>query len=509
MRSLLTPLAPRLVEVFKSVDFTPAGVSAALGSAAQAALYRGEPQAVLHALAHRKNDPIAILIQAFLLHRPVSQPDLAAVLSTELFDDLSTAKILIEDIVTSGFYASIDIRPHVFADTNRWVFSDMDASMIAGHIPGANHVLGVGAASLSLINTTPSSPVYDVLDLGTGSGVQLLGQAHCAQRFTATDVHPRALELAEATFAGADMEVELLAGSWFEPVAGRSFQRIISNPPFVVGPPEINHVYRDSGLDLDGATELVVSQVSDYLSVDGSAHILGAWVHRNNESWQQRVASWLPSHGVAAWILQRDLADPMHYVGTWLRDESIDPRSAEGQLKTEHWLRHFDQAEVTHIGFGYIAIQKIDESLPSEVLAEELTQPIDEPLGNEIEEYFLRTHWLRTITAEEILATQFLLRPGVAKEDVQLTNTAESMGFSPTALRLHRTDGPRFSHDIDTHLLAIIQGLHPQGLSLGEVADLYALSKGLNEDALKKAVVVPVVDLIRHGFILPSEITNL
>ncbi len=31
-----------------------------------------------------------------------------------------------------------------------------------------------------------------------------------------------------------------------------------------------------------------------------------AWVHQGEQSWQQRVASWLPDTGVAAWIIQRE-----------------------------------------------------------------------------------------------------------------------------------------------------------------------------------------------------------
>ena len=193
------------------------------------------------------------------------------------------------------------------------------------HVPGPDHVLGVGAASLSLLQSTPVSPVSSVLDLGTGSGVQLLGQIECAEKITATDVHERALDLATATIAAAGEgdKVELLPGSWFEPVAGRRFDRLVANPPFVVGLPEVGHVYRDSGLNLDGASELVVSQATDHLTPGGTAHLLAAWVHTSGETWQQRVASWLPDKGIAAWVIQRDVADPALYVSTWKMNPSI------------------------------------------------------------------------------------------------------------------------------------------------------------------------------------------
>lgn len=123
------------------------------------------------------------------------------------------------------------------------------------------------------------------LDLGAGSGVQALAQLGCASQVTLTDVHPRALDMAEATLAaaGALPQAELLERSWFEPVAGRTFDRIVANPPFVVGPPDIGHVYRDSGLDLDGATQLVVATAPEHLTEGGVAQLLGAWAHVRGE----------------------------------------------------------------------------------------------------------------------------------------------------------------------------------------------------------------------------------
>ena len=53
---------------------------------------------------------------------------------------------------------------------------------------------------------------------------------------------------------------------------------------------------------------------------------IASWVHVEDEDWRARVASWLPAHGVDAWIVQRDVADPALYVGTWLQDGDADPR---------------------------------------------------------------------------------------------------------------------------------------------------------------------------------------
>ncbi|MDK6919016.1 hypothetical protein QP269_25625, partial [Escherichia coli] len=82
----------------------------------------------------------------------------------------------------------------------------------------------------------------------------------------------------------------------------------------------------------------MIRGLADHLTDGGTAHLLGAWAHIEGESWQQRIASWLPAEGLEVWVTQRDLATPAEYIGTWLRDESIDPRSPEGCERSRAWL---------------------------------------------------------------------------------------------------------------------------------------------------------------------------
>ncbi|MDN6687022.1 class I SAM-dependent methyltransferase [Corynebacterium flavescens] len=506
-QGFLAATAAELAQFLAGAGYSAGGIAGHLGPEYTEAMHRGEPAAVEMATAG--NTQLDVLIRLFLLHEAVPATLLGDVVGARLAGRLLDSGIAVGDGHGTVSIA-LDIRPHVIVGRNRLVFSDIDASL-STIVPGPDHVLGVGAASLSLLQSTPISPVGTVLDLGAGSGVQTLGQLTCAQTVTATDVHPRALELAEVTLAAAGTEdaerVELLQGSWFEPVAGRTFDRIVSNPPFVVGLPEVGHVYRDSGLDLDGASKLVVSQAASHLSPGGTAHLLAAWVHHGEESWQQRVASWLPDTGVAAWIIQRDVADPALYVSTWLKDESVDVRSPLGRERSRLWLQHFSDADVTGIGFGFVAIQKLaDENETSDILAEYMPQPFEDPLGPEVEEYFARIAWLRELVPGELEHKHCALRPGLAREDIALADEETAMGFKRAVLRLTRTEGPRWSHEIDEHLASIVAGLNPRGLSLGETIELYAAAHGFDEDALTAAALPAVVDLIRHGIVIPADL---
>jgi release factor glutamine methyltransferase len=74
-----------------------------------------------------------------------------------------------------------------------------------------------------------------VADLGTGSGAIALALRHRRplMRVTAVDVDPGAMSVARDNAARLRLELECLQGRWFAPLAGRRFDCVVSNPPYV------------------------------------------------------------------------------------------------------------------------------------------------------------------------------------------------------------------------------------------------------------------------------------
>ena len=226
-------VAQALAKELDAAGFSADGIAAHLGPEATEALYRREPGVVLAVCSDDAR--LSRLIRFFVLRRPATAEALGEMLTPKLALSLIDDHLVLPVPDSSTYRIAVEVRPHVVAGTPRLVLSDLDASMTA-RVPGRDHVLGVGSASLSLLSATPCTPVDSVLDLGTGSGVQALAQADNATHVVATDVHARALEFAEATLRANGVDnVELRQGEWFDPVQGELFDRIVANPPFVVG----------------------------------------------------------------------------------------------------------------------------------------------------------------------------------------------------------------------------------------------------------------------------------
>ena len=158
----------------------------------------------------------------------------------------------------------------------------------------------------------PRRADWSILDLGTGSGAIAIALAKerplC--RLTATDVNPDALTIAAQNARQLDIpDIEFLPGDWTEPVAGRTFNVIVSNPPYVcAGDPALEAlqcepqsalVAGDDGLD---AIRTIARDCVRILEDDGVLLI------EHGAGQQDAVAELFSSHGWVDITCHKDYA---------------------------------------------------------------------------------------------------------------------------------------------------------------------------------------------------------
>lgn len=162
--------AEEFATALRRLEFSSESLRRVLGAEGLAALDRGEP-GVVDVLLTETEGVSADTVTALRLFILGDFADAQQLFGAEL-----TAKLLGSGILAgtaTNAQVCIDVRPVEIAGVDRIVFSDRDASM-SDHVPGPDHVLGVGRASRSLLDISPTSAVESVLDLGAGCGVQSL-----------------------------------------------------------------------------------------------------------------------------------------------------------------------------------------------------------------------------------------------------------------------------------------------------------------------------------------------
>lgn len=170
------------------------------------------------------------------------------------------------------------------------------------------------------------SQVTSVLDLCTGSGcLAIIASGIFPEaEVDAADLSPDALEVARINLAEHDVEdrITLLEGDLFEAVEGRTYDLIISNPPYVAGPevqafppeyghePIMAHLGGDDGLDI---VRRILAEAPDRLNPGGGLLCeIGTGRERLVDEYPHLDFLWLDteeSEGEVFWITREQLLE--------------------------------------------------------------------------------------------------------------------------------------------------------------------------------------------------------
>lgn len=391
---------------------------------------------------------VAVLTALFMLGEPVGAAALETALPRTGVAGALAIGLVVPTQSASGeqrYAPAVDLRPHEAEDAHGsvrwWVASDL-GELVTGQALAPDHVLGIGRAGLTLAALTPRKPVETALDLGVGCGIQTLYLLRHVRQVVATDISTRALEFTafNVALAGVDSaRVQLRQGNLLEPVAGQRFDLIVSNPPFVITPPSVRQAglplmeYRDAGGPILPA---LVRGLEDHLNPDGVAVMLGNWEHREGTSWRTSVNQWI-GKSLDAWIIQREVQDPVEYAAMWLRDGGLTPERSgiafENALAA--WQEDFDSRQVSGVGMGYLVFHAPVAVVEPWRVLEEVPTSGQGTLGEHVAQVIAAHEALRGLDDAQVAALKLRTASGLSKEEA-LTPTPV-----PTAPVIRQAEG--------------------------------------------------------------------
>lgn len=513
---------PALVDLLRD-DLQRAGyrigsVSALLGPVADRARQRGVFAPARRALAEGEPSPLARLVRAFLLAEETTGDALDGALPS--IGAAGAAELGLVAETSPGLYrAALSLNPVRIDDARLpeplewWILSDLDDQLRRGPAR-ADHVMGVGGATRSLIAQLPPHDAARSLDLGTGCGIVAL---HLALRgeVVATDISGRALGLARANarLNGMTGRIDFRRGDLFEPVAGEAFDLIASNPPFVITPrgdaSDPVYAYRDGGRTGDELPAAVVRTAPAHLERGGTFICLANWESLWGRGGLDRVRGWIDDAAAAAgplagWVIERDRVDPVQYAETWARDGGARPGDPEFERLVAGWLDDFAMRRVVAVGLGSVRIARPisdagDPAAPAEPLIRvehaDGAYAAGGALGAELASAFAAGVAAARMSDDEVLATRWVLDETVG--EVREHRPGEE---APRAIALV-TERPVARRVVADTLLAAAVGACDGELALGQIADALAGLLEVDAAAVEEALVTSARELAWLGML--------
>jgi methylase of polypeptide subunit release factors len=253
----------RLREVFEALGYSEPEVCARFGiETIHQATRRLETD-------REASDPQALLIRLFLETAEVSWPTVRGLLSPGDLAAIEDLGLLMPRSLTGDVCrATLALYP----TEGLYIASDHgEAGPVSSWRAPADIVFpAIGDATQRFMALMPRTPCGDLLDLCSGTGIAaLVGAARFAERAWAVDITERSTRFARFNAALNGIEtVTALEGDLYHPVADRTFDRIVANPPYVPALKD-EYIFRDGGEDGERVTWRILGGLAEHLRPGG------------------------------------------------------------------------------------------------------------------------------------------------------------------------------------------------------------------------------------------------
>jgi SAM-dependent methyltransferase len=480
----------RLHDVLADQGYGEPGLADTLGSATLPT-WRSPDCAYFRYLT-RRGRPLDSLMRLFLLSIPVSLDEAHVALASPLDTWARAGLIAVDQNQARGLVRIVAFRNLLLA---------CDALELQGSSAQLDGVIGVTDSTAALADFVIPRQSRATLDLGTGTGVLALLVAAHSQRVCGIDLSPRAIEFARfnAHLNACSTPIEFLEGDGFNPVCGRSFDLIVSNPPFILSP-DCRYHYRDSGKPADSFVHRLIETAPDFLNEGGFCQLVCQWAHVAGEDWEERLAGWFAATGCDAWAMTVQVETAADYARTWIT-QTEHPDAEQSDRLFERWLAYYQQERIEAVSTGLITLQKVSGK-KNWVRFEDSSARASGPFGADIALGFELNSLLETIASDEaLLNCRLRVAPRVRLEHVCEWKDA-AWHICSSKLRLQ--GGLQYESSIDLRVAGILARCDGRS-TVREILDCTAATLSLDLHAIMPQCLGIARQLVKHGYLLPAD----
>lgn len=482
----------RASEALEQAGYTEAGVQTALGVEDLLAVTAGDQPWALRRTCEPA--PLNTLIRLFFLATPMPEALVRSALAPASLETWIAGKLLMPPGGDGRVAPLIQIWP--FGNLRLAV----DISRQRTTQPGPDFVVPPGPITRQLAHARVRRPCRAALDLGTGSGALALLMSPEAERVVATDKNSRAIEFARFNARFNRLEnIETLLGDGLEPVGGRRFERILCNPPFVIGPTQ-RFMFRDSGLRGDVFCRQLLRTMVEHLEPGGYVQMTANLPHEAGCDWQASLHEWFDGIGGDALALVQRTDDVSEYAMTWVvSTESTD--AAEASRRFDAWMDYFAQERIEAVSYLLLVVRR-RKGASSWVQIDEPPCHILGPCGEEFVAFFeMRDALADNRGMERLLEQRLVMSPHAAIEQEHVM-TPEGLQVRRT--RLKKTGGLQYPLAIDQSVARLLAGCDGTRIFRCQL-DAMAAELEVDRTKLLAAVAPPVRSLLERSVLLAAD----
>ncbi len=438
-------------------------------------------------------EPLDSFIRLFLMEAAVSARDAQRAFKPMELETLCKAGLL--QIDGASVRASVKLVP----------FQDL---LIAFDLSGRlqtdcahDYVMGIGSSSLTLANLTVRSHSRLTLDLGAGCGVQTLFAARHSDRVVAVDRNARAVQFADFNARLNELSsIESLEGDFFEPVQGKTFDLIVSNPPFVISP-ETRYIYRDGGMQGDMICRKIAREAPHFLNEGGFCQILCNWAEYSGENWRERLEKWFEGSGCDVWVMRSETRDAASYASTWIR-HTEKAQSSDFAQRFDEWMSYYERQGIEAMSAGLISMRR-SSGRANWFKADESPEKMLGKCGEHVVQGFKLKDFLESLAGDSDLLAACLC----ASPDVRLDKSYEisEEAWVETGTQLSLKRGLAYSGRADAFIAELVAGCDGRR-PLRDLLVKMAKSLHVSPEEISSALCGIVRGLIERGFLLPVSI---